>query len=339
MIAIKVPDTYLNQDGIIARVGDYIQPLAHRVLIVTSPRAWQAASEQVTASLERHGLHYRVLFLEGYCTRETVAALHEQALEERAELILGIGGGRVLDTAKAVGNHQASLPVITVPTIAATCAAWSPISVVYSAQGAHLGAITLQRLPVWVLVDSEVIARSPVRYLKAGIVDALAKWYEFQPYLRHGDDALALQIKAQVARLAVDVFDQYGEQALADNQRQRVTPALHKAIDGAIALAGVANSFRDDKPRLGVGHAIHNSLTHLPALQQWLHGEKVGFGLAVQAQLRRYGSPVTPQALGLQETDFATIVAQVKIPADVAARLPFAVDDNALQLALWATLP
>lgn len=354
MIAIQVPDTYLNQDGLLAQVGDYIQPLAKRVLIITSPTAWRHTAATLEASLRQHGLHYRTLFLEGYCTEESIAALREQAHIERAELILGVGGGKVLDTAKAVADQSGALPMIAVPTVAATCAAWSPISVLYSRDGVHQGRLSLRRLPVWVLVDSTVIARAPVRYLKAGIVDALAKWYEFQPYLRHGDDALSLHINARIARLAVDIFDADGEQALADNQRQQATPALRRVIDAVIALAGIANSVKDERARLGVAHAIHNSLTRQPESKRWLHGEKVGFGLAVQVQLearhgfdsqelltqlRRYDSPQTPQALGLtDEARWDLVAAQVTIPADVAARLPFAVDRSALRQALAATV-
>jgi glycerol dehydrogenase-like iron-containing ADH family enzyme len=32
-----------------------------------------------------------------------------------------------------------------------------------------------------------------------------------------------------------------------------------------------------------VAHAIHNRFTHQPELHDWLHGEKVGFGLLVQS--------------------------------------------------------
>ncbi|EHD22266.1 MULTISPECIES: iron-containing alcohol dehydrogenase family protein [Brenneria] len=354
MIAIQAPGTYLNRDGVIGAVGEFVKPLAETLLIITSPQAWLATSEKVEHSLNLQGLKYRIEFLPGDCTKPAIEALTLQAREFGAELILGIGGGRVLDSAKAVGEVLGQIPVITVPTIAATCAAWSPISVIYSETGAHQGPLALKRLPVWVLVDGEVIAQSPPRYLKAGIVDALAKWYEFQPYLRNGDEGLALALKAQAARLAVDTFNRYGEQAIADNQQKQVTPALRKVIDAAIALAGVANSMKDDVPRIGVAHAIHNSMTRLPELHHWLHGEKVGFGLAVQAflehddahdreelllQLRRYGSPLTLDSLGLGDrpAQVDEIVKNVKIGPHIAARLPFSVEPESIGKALWST--
>nr|WED68415.1 iron-containing alcohol dehydrogenase family protein [Pectobacterium colocasium] len=354
MIAIQAPQTYLNRDGVIRSVGDYAAPYANTILIITSPQAWKTTADAVERSLNEHGLRYQVEFLPGDCTKPAIEALTAQARAFNAELILGIGGGRVLDVAKAVGDIVGQLPVIAVPTIAATCAAWSPISVIYSDSGAHNGPFPLTRLPVWVLVDSEIIAHSPSRYLKAGIVDALAKWYEFQPYLRHGDDGLALALKAQAAKLAVETFNAYGEQAIADNEQGLVTPALRRVIDAVIALAGVANSMKDEVPRIGVAHAIHNSMTRLPELHDWLHGEKVGFGLAAQAfleydndadreelfaQLRRYGSPITLSALGLNERPqlVENIAQHVKIAPKIASRLPFATDAERIQQALWRT--
>ncbi|MCA5918415.1 iron-containing alcohol dehydrogenase family protein [Pectobacterium brasiliense] len=354
MIAIQAPQTYLNRDGVIRSVGDYAAPYASTILIITSPQAWKTTADAVERSLNEHGLRYQVEFLPGDCTKPAIETLTAQARAFNAELILGIGGGRVLDVAKAIGDILGQLPVIAVPTIAATCAAWSPISVIYSESGAHNGPFPLTRLPVWVLVDSEIIAHSPSRYLKAGIVDALAKWYEFQPYLRHGDDGLALALKAQAAKLAVETFNTYGEQAIADNEQGLVTPALRRVIDAVIAIAGVANSMKDEVPRIGVAHAIHNSMTRLPELHDWLHGEKVGFGLAAQAflehdsdadreelftQLRRYGSPITLSALGLNEHPqlVENIAQHVKIAPKIAAHLPFATDAERIQQALWRT--
>lgn len=205
-------------------------------------------------------------------------------------------------------------------------------------------------MPLMVLVDSEVIARSDARYLRAGIVDALAKWYEFRPYQQKSDDSLALNLKVQAARLAVDIFEKYGEQAVRDNERQEVTPALIKTIDANIAIAGMANSMRDAIPAPGVAHAIHNRLTHQPELHGWLHGEKVGFGLLVQSlleshdgqpepelltQLRRYGAPLALPDIGNSRAETIAIIArEVKFPAKEAVRLPFSVAAENIEHAL-----
>lgn len=356
MIAVKAPQNYLNEAGLINRLGDYVAPIARdRVMIITSPRAWQATQESVAQSFSAHGIHYEPSFLSGECTRATIAAFSARAVDTGVQLIIGIGGGKVLDTAKGVAESCGQLPLITVPTVAATCAAWSPISVLYTEAGGHLNSMPLQRTPEWVLVDSEILVQTPVRYLKSGIVDALAKWYEFEPYLRGEDDSLSLALKAQAAKLAVVVFEQWAAQAIADNQDHQVTPAFIRVVDAVIALAGMANSMRDDVARIGVAHAVHNSMTYHPDLHGFLHGELVGFGLVVQsfldeghtqdqehllALLTAFSTPLTLRQLGVidsLEQKIQHIALGVKISPAIAARLPFALNTARIEQALRQT--
>lgn len=356
MIEVKAPQHYLNEAGLINRIGDYVAPITHEgVMIITSPRAWQAVQPQLEASFSTHGIRYQHVFFKGECTRATLRTLSNQAAALGIKLIIGVGGGKVLDTAKGIAESSGQLPLITVPTIAATCAAWSPISVLYTEAGGHLNSMPLQRTPEWVLVDSAIIAATPTRYLKAGIVDALAKWYEFEPYLRQDDSSLSLVLKAQAAKLAVDIFERSAKQALADNEAGRATAEFTQVLDAVIALAGMANSMRDDIPRIGVAHAVHNSMTYHPDLHRFLHGELVGFGLVVQSfldsgrpeaqahllqLLTSFSTPLSLRQLGIGESvnqRIAHIALGVKISQDNASRLPFTVDVEHIEHALALT--
>jgi glycerol dehydrogenase len=357
VIAVKAPKNYLNEPGIINRIGDFVAPFAHdNVMIITSPHAWQATRQALDASFAEHGIDYQRYFLPGYCTSAAIADFTEQSLAGGCKLIIGIGGGKVLDTAKGIAESSGQLPLITVPTIAATCAAWSPISVIYTDAGGQLESMPLQRTPEWVLVDSQIIAQTPVRYLKAGIVDALAKWYEFEPYLRQDESSFSLILKAQAAKLAVDTFEQFGQLALAANLAKQVTPALIRVVDAVIALAGMANSMRDGITRIGVAHAIHNSITHHPDLHGFLHGELVGFGLVVQTllddanphshrqllqSLKAYSTPLTLRHLGVNEAeaDRANQIANgFRIDPAIAAKLPFKLNVERIAWAILETL-
>lgn len=353
MLAIKSPQTYYHKAGIRALTGEYIAPLAKHIAIITTTQAWKAVNPELEASLQSQNIQYRVEFLHGECSEEAIAEHTAKVKEQGAELVLGIGGGRVLDTAKGVGNLLDNVAIVTFPTVAATCAAWSPITIVYNAAGGHVRSQPLTKMPVLVLVDSEVIAKSDVRFLKAGIVDALAKWYEFRPYQQKNGDSLALNLKVQAARFAVDTFIEFGQQAVEDNRQQRVTPALVKVIDANIAVAGMANSMRDDFPAPGVAHALHNRMTHQPELHDWLHGEKVGFGLLLQsilenhggepdaellALLKQFGAPLQmPQTLGDRAETLQTMAQEVKFSAQNAARLPFVLSAETILQALQAT--
>lgn len=353
MFAIKSPDVYHHQPGLLHRVGELIAPYSPHIAILTSPRAWQAVEAQIVASLRQQDVQFEVFFLQGECSRAAVAQHQAEIAQHGLSFVLGVGGGRVLDCAKAVADGLENGQVATLPTIAATCAAWSPISILYDEQGGHQGTLTLRRMPVMVLVDYDVIARSDVRYLKAGIVDALAKWYEFQPYLAKNGDNLALNLKVQAAAFARDTFERWGEQAVRDNAHQETSLALQKVIDANIALAGLANSMRDDSPSPGVAHAVHNRMTHVAELHDWLHGEKVGFGLRVQSllahanqavdpelltQLQRYDAP---SRLPVNEARYAEIAAYLsesfKFPAASEALLPFSLAPDAIRQAVLLT--
>ncbi|AHB11083.1 iron-containing alcohol dehydrogenase family protein [Zymomonas mobilis] len=355
MIAIQAPKSYINEDGITAKVGEYVTPLAKHILIITSPKAWQATKAIIEPSLEQKGIVYTVEYLKDICTKRRIDTFAATANQQKAELILAVGGGRVLDVSKAVGEVLGQKPVIALPTIAATCAAWSPITVLYDDRGAHVGPLPLSQLPIFVLVDSEIIARSPVRYLKAGIVDSFAKWFEFYPYLRNGDDGIAMELKAQAAKFAIEIFKKEGEQAVRDNEQKKVSPALRRTIDAVIALAGIANSMKDDVPRIGAAHAIHHSMTRVPELNSWLHGEKVGFGLAIQNiiespedqvtkelkwLLEHFASPLHLDELGVEDTAYLArrIAEGIKVPEKIAERLPFSIAKENVEKALLASM-
>ncbi|MBU9823086.1 iron-containing alcohol dehydrogenase family protein [Rahnella sp. BCC 1045] len=353
MFAIKSPQTYHHQPGLRARTGELLAVHSNEIAIITSPKAWQAVNPQLENSLREAGIRWQVNFLTTGCTDAAIETHLNAVRAQNATLVLGIGGGRVLDCAKAIANLIDDIVLVTLPTVAATCAAWSPVSIIYNAHGGHVRSQPLSRMPLMVLVDSEVIAQNDVRYLKAGIVDALAKWYEFRPYKQKSDDSLALNLKIQAAKLAVETFEKYGAQAVLDNARHEVTPALIKVIDANIAAAGMANSMRDETPAPGVAHAIHNRFTHQPELHDWLHGEKVGLGLLVQslmesdngepepellALLRQYDAPLAlPEFNGNRDEILSTIAREVKFSAENAARLPFSMAAEHIEKALRAT--
>ncbi len=353
MLAIKTPHTWFHHAGIRHDAGEYIAPLTQNILIITSAQAWARVNPALENSLRSSGIAWQTEIMTGYCTDERVAHYVKRAHKLGVQYIVGVGGGRVLDTAKAVADALDGGASITIPTVASTCAAWSPLSVFYTEEGGQIRSQPLKTLPRLVLVDSEIIAQSDVRYLKAGIVDALAKWYEFRPYLQHTPDNLSLQLKVQTARLAVDIYEKHGQQALRDNQAHLVSDALISVIDANIAVAGMANSIRGEIPTPGVAHAIHNRLTYEPALRDWLHGERVGYSLLVQsfleqdsdtpdatllALLRQYDAPLT--LAPLKEIRLAVIQAvarSISFPKAAADHLPFTLDPARIERALRQT--
>lgn len=354
MILSKAPEKYWNEPGIIAKGGEIIAPIGRRAWILAGTTALSATGGVLLDSLNKNGVHYEVLVYDGYCTEEDIDAHVELARAARSEVLIGIGGGKILDTIKAVGD-KLKLPVVTVPTIAATCAAWSALSVVYNRQGTQLRGIVLDRSPVAVLADTEILAAAPPRYLAAGIADTIVKWYEAAPNIGSGPDSIHRRAGLQTAKLALDILEELSLDAYLAAGSGKVTDAIIEVTNAIIFLAGQAGSLTGGKPRAAIAHAINNSLTRQHETHIRLHGEKVAFGLVVQLFLEGYsqtkidtlarllhalGQPLTLTQLGFtgKLAEKAALVAKgVVLPEEAVALLPFQVDAKLLEQAILNT--
>ncbi len=205
--------------------------------------------------------------------------LRSQIQQHQADFIIGVGGGKALDTAKLVA-HQCHLPIVTIPTSGATCAAWTGLSNVYSPEGAFLYDVPLDRCPDLLVLDYSLIQTASQRTLVAGIGDALAKWYEAS--VSSGTSEQTLIIAAvQQARILRDILFQKSADAL----KQPGGEAWREVVDATVLLAGVIGGMGGAQCRTVAAHAVHNGLTHIPAAHDALHGEKVAYGILVQLRL------------------------------------------------------
>jgi glycerol dehydrogenase len=283
MLEIKTPKLYVNKPGALRECGALVSNTAGRVFITGGPRALATAGAALTGSLKFAGVAYELMEYGGYPTWEISEAAARNAAKFGAGALVAVGGGKIHDLTKAAGEIS-GLPVVSVPTIAATCAAWAALSVIYDGEGAYQRAIFLKDSPVAVILDTELLANAPTRYLNAGIADSLAKWYEFESRFDSGGLFLKLQIKtADMAR------------ALLENEGLRIAGEIEggsadmrtfgEILDAIIALAGICGSYVTGEPRGGFAHPFYDQLTKLPETRDKLHGEKVSFGLVVQAVL------------------------------------------------------
>jgi glycerol dehydrogenase len=189
-----------------------------------------------------------------------------------------------LDTAKVVA-YRTGLPVVTIPTIASTCAAWTPISIMYTDGGEYINICYEAANPALVLVEPQIIAEAPVRYLTAGIGDTLAKWYEFEIAARPKEKDVPTVTGLTVAKLCSDILFQYGAAAKAAVCEKRVDFALNQVIDANIMLGGMISGLGGIDLRTAAAHAIYSGLTIIPQLHNMYHGEVVAYGILCQCAL------------------------------------------------------
>lgn len=266
------------------RVGLVVGDVGHRLL----------ADELTTAGLAWPPPDSTVVAVSGPVTAElvaqTAARLAPPAAASAAgsgaavDVIVGVGGGKVLDVAKAAGD-LAGVPVVTVPTSAATCACAATLSVLYTPAGGYATArqvATVREL----LIPRRIVAGAPERLLVAGAFDAMAKYLELQWQLQ--DSWGATDSLPWPAQLAVITAEQIHRQL---DQRLRAAAPGRLPADDVLVFAntvGAALVTGTQPPtRTGVAHAMYYMHRNRVAEPQLLHGEVVGTGLLVQLILNK----------------------------------------------------
>lgn len=314
-MGINAPQQYINEDNSTQKAGKYIAPIHKKALIVGGKRALEQVGNAFYSSLAEEGITYQTEVYGGRCTKKDIDRYVEFTNNADVGVVIGVGGGKVMDLVKSIGEHT-NLPVVTIPTIAATCAAWAALTVVYTEEGAVSEFRPLKSSPQLILVDSQVIAKAPTRYLKAGIADTIVKWYEFVPYFKEDSYDTTLRISLNTAKLALEILNENSAQAIADNEQGRSTVAFKQVVDAIISLAGLTGSIRAEDYLPALAHEIHNSMTKIEETHGNLHGEKVIFGLIAQFilegkskeeiqtlidQLTELDLPVTLNQLGIKQ--------------------------------------
>lgn len=272
------PAKVLRGDRLLEQAGNAIARLGTRPLIVGGDRTLKATLPRLQSVLAAQQLEVSTVSYGADCSEAGLATMRQAVEAHKADLIIGVGGGKALDAAKLLA-YQCHLPVVTIPTSAATCAAWTALSNVYSEQGAFLYDVSLENCPDLLLLDYDLIATAPAYTLIAGIGDAIAKWYEAS--VSSGNSEQTLIVSAvQQARVLRDILFQKSAAAL-----QSPGSAVWKeVVDATVLLAGVIGGLGGAECRTVAAHAVHNGLTHLP-VHSSIHGEKVAFGILVQLRL------------------------------------------------------
>jgi glycerol dehydrogenase-like iron-containing ADH family enzyme len=355
MSITMAPAWVLRGSNAIAQAGAAIARLGKRPLLVGGDRTLAVVQPYLQPVFEQQSLQVAQASYGADCSEAGLAALRQAGADHAADFVIGVGGGKALDAAKLLA-HQMQIPIVTIPTSAATCAAWTALSNIYSEQGAFLYDVSLAKCPDLLILDYSLVQTASKRTLVAGIGDALAKWYEASVSSGHSERTLIIGA-VQQARVLRDILFQKSEAAL----QAPGSAVWQDVVDASVLLAGVIGGLGGAQCRTVAAHAVHNGLTHLLESHGTLHGEKVAFGILVQLRLEELvqgnrlaatarqqllkfyetiGLPKTLEDLGLN----GVTVANLQRAAEVACaansdihRLPFEVTPTQLMAALVST--
>ena len=165
------PSKYIQGPDELAKLGSYVEPLGAKALVVVTPSGKKRVGAKIEGGFAEAKAELLFEDFNGECSKGEVDRLVALARDNGCDIIVGVGGGKILDTAKAVAYYLES-PVIICPTIASTDAPCSALSVLYTDDGQFDKYLFLKANPNIVLMDTTVIAASPVRLTVSGMGDA-----------------------------------------------------------------------------------------------------------------------------------------------------------------------
>ena len=219
--------------------------------------------------------------LEFDCCYEDLLRIKNIILRDKCDSIIAAGGGKVLDAGKYLADSL-SIPIITVPLSASTCAGWTSLSNIYTKNGQFIKDVSLRRCPKILVFDHRFIQTAPVRTLASGIADALAKWYESSITSLKINDGLVQQA-IQISRVLRDQLLIEGESAFKIYSKDNVS--WINIIEACGLTAGLIGGIGGEKCRTAAAHAFHNAITQIISPKKFLHGEIVGVGILLQLKL------------------------------------------------------
>jgi glycerol dehydrogenase-like iron-containing ADH family enzyme len=349
------PARVLRGENCLTNSGKEIAQLGTRPLVVGGNQTVEVIKPRLEPVLTTVKLTSQFASYSPDCAESSLIRLKKEVQEHSADLIIGVGGGKALDTAKLLA-YQCELPIVTIPTSGSTCAAWTALSNIYSETGAFQYDVALNRCPELLILDYGLVRTAPQRTLVAGIGDAIAKWYEAS--VSSGNSTATLVISAvQQARILRDILFQKSAIALQKPESEE----WREVVDATVLLAGVIGGIGGADCRTVAAHAVHNGLTHLLEAHDILHGEKVAYGILVQLRLEEMlqgnqlaasarqqllqfyidiGLPKTLEDLGLADITLAQlrqVAAIATKPQSDIHRLPFTVSAEQLTAAMVST--
>ncbi|PKE28654.1 alcohol dehydrogenase [Rahnella sp. AA] len=275
---IIFPAQILRGPGVISQLGDICALLGKRALVIGGHQALMAVGDKIRHQLE--GCAVELVGSEwfgGESSESNITRLAKVVKDKKADIVIGVGGGKSLDTCKAVGV-ETNVPVVTIPTIAATCAAVTPLTIRYHDDGHFRDLFPLPQAPAAVIIDSAILAAAPLRWLAAGLGDTLAKWYEFRAISRHNGQLSGVARSSSAnSRICYDLIESCGPAACDAVRAGKPNAELDQVLDAIFMFAGLT-SLMSSGAHAAASHAIYEGFTVCDKTREFGHGLLVGFG-------------------------------------------------------------
>lgn len=278
------PGKYIQGKGELGNLAQYTKDLGNKPFVIADDFIMNLTKGMITDSFAQQAQPHAIELFKGECSKVEVIRLQAIAEQGACDVIVGVGGGKTLDTAKAIAFYM-QLPVVIVPTIASSDAPCSALSVLYTEDGIFDQYLPLPTNPSIVLMDTAIIAAAPVRLMVAGMGDALATYFEARATKRSNSQTMAGGLPTEgafaLAELCYKTLLSNGLKAKLAAESKVANASVEKVIEANTFLSGIGF----ESGGLAGAHAIHNGLTVLEECHHFFHGEKVAFGTITQLAL------------------------------------------------------
>lgn len=291
---------YIQGPGAIDQLGSRSLDWGSHPLIITDDIMQGILGERLQNCFEQAGAPFNLLTFPGEVTRPTIDALANTARQLGADVVIGLGGGKALDTAKGVALALGS-NMISVPTIAATDAPASFAIAVYDDHHFLTEILKMPRNPDLLLVDTQVISNAPVRFLVAGIGDAISKKFEAEACTRAEAEMLMGGTSCYTGRAVADTCYQlirnHALAAIDAVKNKQPSEDLEALVEATVLLSTLGF----ENGGLSVSHAIAKGLPMVARAAGSLHGEHVAYGLLVQLVLEKRDDAFIEEIIGFYQ--------------------------------------
>jgi glycerol dehydrogenase len=342
---IITPNKYVQGPDELKNLSTYLEGHGQKAFIIAGKRTFGVTKDTLSESFSQSDIEYVSELFSGECTASEIDRLKSIAERERCDIIIGIGGGKAIDTAKAVAYYM-HMPAIVVPTIVSTDAPTSALSVLYTEKGVFDRILNFPSNPSMVIVDTTIIANAPVRLFVSGMGDALATYFEARASAKANATTMAggkASLAAlALARLCYDTLLSDGLKAKLAIERNVCNQAVENIVEANTYLSGIGF----ESGGLAAAHPIHNGFTILESCHDLYHGEKVAFGTLAQLVLenapraeikevidfcRSVGLPVTLKDLHADqatEKELRAVAKKAIAPEESIHNMPFEVTEE-----------
>jgi len=289
--------------GVIKEAGSFLSRFAPKqILIISGPTVWGKVKDLVDEAFRSEDFRYRCIIVDHSTKREVESAV-KIAKEFGADLIVGLGGGRVVDVAKLTA-YNCGVMLVSLPTSASHDGIASPLASIKDGDKPYSH---MTKPPVGVLADIDLIAEAPRRLLASGCGDLIAKITAVRDWMLSRDEKQEYfgKYAANLALMSAEIVLSEAK-GIGSGGKEYVRDVVEALISAGVA-AGIAGSSR---PCSGAEHLFSHALDII-APNIGLHGEKCGLGALMMARLhnidseklrealREVNAPVTAAELGL----------------------------------------